>query len=221
MQPGTRTSTVQIMYGPTNRIGLSQVVHLQEKESYLNPYPQDMFQISSPPVFYGRFKNQQGFTLLELIIVCLLIAVSLAFSVPNLRQALVIDQLAANSRKIIAMIREVRALAAQEQHPYLIHFNLDRKKIWYQQDLPKSKEDEEQVQPHPGIQMPSSVRLQDIQTGTADKKTSGEVTLWINKQGYMDQTILHLADDQDNIISLVLSPFFTTIKAYDTYISLE
>jgi len=221
LQPGTQTSTVQIMYGPTNRIGLSQVVHLQEKESYLNPYPQDMFQISSPPVFYGRFKNQQGFTLLELIIVCLLIAVSLAFSVPNLRQALVIDQLAANSRKIIALIREVRALAAQEQQPYLIYFDLDRKKIWYQQDLPKSKEGEEQVQPHPGIHIPSSVRLQDIQTGTADKKTSGEVTLWINKQGHMDQTILHLADDQDNIISLVLSPFFTTIKAYDTYISLE
>ncbi|MDD3815614.1 MAG: prepilin-type N-terminal cleavage/methylation domain-containing protein [Desulfocapsaceae bacterium] len=180
-----------------------------------------MSQISFPPVFNGLFKKQQGFTLLELIIVCLLITASLAFSIPNLRQALVIDQLAASSRKIIAMIREVRTLAAQEQQPYLIHFDLDRKKIWYQQDLPKSSEGEEQVQPHPGIQMPPSVRLQDIQTGTADKKTSGEITLWINKQGYMDQTILHLADDQDNIISLVLSPFFSNIKAYDTYISLE
>lgn len=180
-----------------------------------------MFQILSPPVIYGQFKNQQGFTLLELIIVCLLISVSLAFSVPNLRQALVIDQLAASSRKIIALIREVRALATQEQRPYLIHFDLDRKRIWYQQDLANSKEEEEQVSPPPGIQVPLSVRLQDIQTGTADKKTSGKVTLWINKQGYMDQTILHLADDQDNIISLVLSPFFSTIKAYDTYINLE
>ena len=59
---------------------------------------------STPPVPHGRFANQQGFTLLELIIVCLLITVSLAFSVPNLRQALVIDQLAANSRKIMALI---------------------------------------------------------------------------------------------------------------------
>ena len=50
---------------------------------------------------------------------------------------------------------------------------------------------------------------------------SGEVVLWVNKQGYVEQTILHLADDQDNIISLVLSPFFSTIKAYDTYINLE
>jgi prepilin-type N-terminal cleavage/methylation domain-containing protein len=169
----------------------------------------------------GRFANQQGFTLLELIIVCLLITVSLAFSVPNLRQALVVDQLAANSRKVIALIKEVRNLAAQKQQPYLISFDLDGKKIWYQQDVPASMEEKNPGTPHPSIQFPSSVRIQDLQIGTAEKKTSGEVALWVNRQGYMEQTILHLADDQDNIISLVLSPFFSTIKAYDTYISLE
>ncbi|MCX5869095.1 MAG: prepilin-type N-terminal cleavage/methylation domain-containing protein [Deltaproteobacteria bacterium] len=173
------------------------------------------------PVPHGRVANQQGFTLLELIIVCLLISVSLAFSVPNLRQALVIDQLAANSRKVMALIKEVRNLAAQKQQSYLIYFDLDRKKIWYQQDVPALKEEKKQGSAHPSIQFPSSVRIQDLQIGTAEKKTSGEVALWVNRQGYMERTILHLADDQDNIISLVFSPFYSTIKAYDTYISLE
>jgi prepilin-type N-terminal cleavage/methylation domain-containing protein len=177
--------------------------------------------LASISVAHRRFTNQQGFTLLELIIVCLLITVSLAFSVPNLRQALVIDQLAANSRKVIALITEVRNQAAQKQQSYLIYFDLDRKKIWYQQDLSASKEEKKHGNPHPSIQFPSSVRIQDLQIGTAEKKTSGEVALWVNRQGYIEQTILHLADDQDNIISLVLSPFFGTIKAYDTYISLE
>ena len=176
---------------------------------------------ASTPVPHGRFTNQHGFTLLELIIVCLLITVSLAFSVPNLRQALVIDQLAANSRKVIALIKEVRNLAAQKQQPYLIYFDLDRKKIWYQQDVPASKEEKNYENPHPSIQFPSSVRIQDLQIGTAEKKSSGEVIIWVNKQGYLEQTILHLADDQDNVISLRLSPFYSTIKAYDTYISLE
>jgi prepilin-type N-terminal cleavage/methylation domain-containing protein len=131
----------------------------------------------------GRFANQQGFTLLELIIVCLLITVSLAFSVPNLRQALVVDQLAANSRKVIALIKEVRNLAAQKQQPYLISFDLDGKKIWYQQDVPASMEEKNPGTPHPSIQFPSSVRIQDLQIGTAEKKTSGEVALWVNRQG--------------------------------------
>ncbi|MEK6201736.1 MAG: prepilin-type N-terminal cleavage/methylation domain-containing protein [Desulfobulbaceae bacterium] len=170
---------------------------------------------------HNQSKNQQGFTLLELLIVCLLITVSLAFSVPNLRQAMVIDQLAASSRKVIALVKEVRTLAAQEQQPYLIHFDLNGKKIWYQQDIHGLKEENEHENHHPGIQLPPSVYLQDIQTGTAEKKTSGEVALWITKQGYMEQTILHLADDQDNIISLVLSPFLSTIKVYDSYIGLE
>lgn len=184
-------------------------------------YSQKMSLLASTPVPHGRFANQQGFTLLELIIVCLLITVSLAFSVPNLRQALVIDQLAANSRKVMALIKEVRNLAAQKQQPYLIHFDLDRKKIWYQQDVPASKEEKKQEHHHPSIQFPPSVRIQDLQIGTTEKKTSGEVVLWVNRQGYLEQTILHLADDQDNIISLIFSPFYRTIKAYDTYISLE
>jgi prepilin-type N-terminal cleavage/methylation domain-containing protein len=177
--------------------------------------------LASASVAHSRFTNQQGFTLLELIIVCLLITVSLAFSVPNLRQALVIDQLAANSRKVIALIKEVRNLAAQKQQPYLIYFDLDRKKIWYQQDVPASKEEKKHETPHPSIQLPSSVRVQDLQIGTAEKKTSGEVVLWVNRQGYLEQTILHLADDQNNVISLNLSPFYSTIKVYDTYVSLE
>jgi len=169
----------------------------------------------------ARIKNRRGFTLLELVIVCLLITICLAFSVPSLRQALVVDQLAASSRQIIALIREVRLLAAQEQQPHLIHFDLDRKKIWYHPDSPTSIEEKAQMSSQPGIQLPSSVRLQDIQTGTAEKKRTGTVALWINGQGYMEQTILHLTDDQDNIISLVISPFLSTIKAHDTYINLE
>lgn len=183
-----------------------------------------MPQTSPHPIVFGQLSSQQGFTLLELIIVCLLITVSMAFSVPSLRQAMVVDQLAASSRKVIALVKEVRTLAAQEQQPYLIHVDLDREKIWYQQDIPDSKDSKEKKEPatpQPGIQLPPSVHLQDIQSGTPEKKTSGEVALWINRQGYMDQAIFHLADDQDNIISLVLSPFLGTIKAHDTYINLE
>ncbi len=169
----------------------------------------------------GRHKGQQGFTLLELIIVCLLISVSLAFSVPNIRQALVIDQLAASSREIIAIIKEVRTLAAQEQQPYLLYFDLNGKKIWYEPDMGEENSNKEPEAASPNIELLPSVHFQDIVCGTAGKITSGEVSLWINEQGYMDQTILHLADDEDDVISLVLSPFLSTIKAYDTYISLE
>lgn len=185
-----------------------------------------MPQTSSHPVpvsaiFLTAIKSRQGFTLLELVIVCVLITISLAFSLPSFRQALVVDQLAASSRQVIALIREVRLLAAQEQQPYLIHFDLDRKKIWFQPDIPGSEEGKEQISSQPGIEFPPSVRLQDIQTATTEKKQGGEVAIWINKQGYMEQTILHLADDRNNIISLVISPFLSTIKAHDTYVNLE
>ena len=205
-------------------MGVGKQQHEQEQ-----PDPEDMPQPSPHPVLFSpacaqmlaHTKNRRGFTLLELVIVCLLITISLAFSVPSLRQALVVDQLAASSRRVIALIREVRLLAAQEQQPYLIHFDLDRKKIWYHPDIPKAEQEKEQTASLPGFQLSSSVRLQDIQTGTTEKKRTGTVALWINRQGYMEQTILHLADERDNVISLVISPFLSTIKAHDTYINLE
>lgn len=168
----------------------------------------------------GCLANRRGFTLLELVIVCLLITISLAFSLPSFRQAMVVDQLAAGSRKLISLIREVRLLAAQTQQPYLIHFDLDRKKIWYQPDLPESKEEHTQASSKPGIELPASIRLQ-VQTVTTGKQQSGQTTLWVNGQGYMEQTILRLADDRDKVISLVILPFLSTIKAHDTSIDLE
>ncbi len=174
--------------------------------------------------FFSRaylWGNQQGFTLLELIIVCLLITVSLAFSVPNFRQSLVVDQLAASSRKVIALIKEVRTKASQEQQAYLILVDLDQEKISFQADLPASKQDKDRMASRPTIKLSPSVRFQDIQSGSTERKISGEVTLWVNKHGYMDQTIFHLSDDQDHVMSIVLSPFLPTIKAHDSYIGLE
>lgn len=176
-----------------------------------------VFFIPHPP---GR-QRPDGFTLLELIMVCLLITISLAVSAPRFRQALVVDQLAADSRKIIALVKEVRVRASQEQRPYLILIDLDQEKISFQADLPAAKKDQERPPARPVIKLSPSVRFQDIQSGSAEKKTSGEVSLWVNRQGYMDQTIFHLGDEQDLVMSIVLSPFLPGIKVHDSYVGLE
>ena len=59
--------------------------------------------------------NEAAFTLVELLVVCLLISLTLAVSVPALRDTLLTDQLKATSRKIIGAIRERREEAVRDQ----------------------------------------------------------------------------------------------------------
>lgn len=183
----------------------------------------------------SRLHDHRGFTLLELIIVCLLITISLAVSVPSLRQALVVDELAASSRKIIAMIREARTVAANTQQPQLLYIDIDKGRIWFTPDTPSArldqknnqtvKKEEWETKPEPDtktavIRLSQPVHIQDVQSGSPEKATSGTIPLWISPQGYMEQSSLHLRNDNDTI-TLTISPFQDTIKAYDSYITLE
>lgn len=182
-----------------------------------------------------RVSNRHGFTLLELIIVCLLITISLAVGVPSFRQALVVDELAASSRMVIALVREARITAANTQTPQQLFVDLDKGRVWFAADTQpaqatqkKSTSDqqtERDAVPEPAtgaavVRLMRPVRFQDVQSGGPDRKNGGTIPLWISPQGYMEPAMLHLTDDQE-VISLSLSPFHDTIKTHDQYVGLE
>jgi len=158
------------------------------------------------------FENalEKGFTLLELLIVCLLISVSLGLSIPSIRSSLVSDDLASGSRKVISLIKSSRAKAVAEQKPYLIFYNSAKRELWYQQA------DEEKKNSSPArasIILPGTVRIHEIKqaTGSSDQDPVKN-GIWISKQGYMDETAIHLVGDGDDSLSLLISPFLPTIK---------
>ncbi len=164
-----------------------------------------MFAVHSSPC--------QGFTLLELLIVCLLISISLALSVPSLRSSLVTDQLAAGSRKVISLVKSARSKAVMNQDPYLIFLDPAEQKLWYQK---ASGDEEVTAAAHPSITLPSGVRILTIQQESAGKDHDPVADgIWISRQGYMDKTVIHLVDRENRSISLLISPFLHTIQAVD------
>ncbi len=156
-----------------------------------------------------------GFTLMELIVVCILTALFLTVAVPTLRNTLYVNELDASARKIVGTIQELRHLAVREHKAYLLHFDLDENRLWYEPDGTLDSFAEE---PKTGVQLPDGIRFISVIPHSGSAGRSGKTTLWVSKQGYMDQTLVHLSDTGGNTLTLFFSPFSGSARVYDGYV---
>jgi prepilin-type N-terminal cleavage/methylation domain-containing protein len=158
------------------------------------------------------FSSKQGFTLLELLIVCLLISISLAFAIPTLRNTLVTDELASGSRKVISLIKSCRTRATSQHKAFFIFYDVSERKFWYQA---AETENERNIAP-PSITLPPGIQIRKVtQANTSTSKNAKQNSIWISKQGYMDKTAIELIDKNNQSISLLISAFLPTIKVIE------
>lgn len=169
--------------------------------------------------YYSR-DGDSAFTLLELLIVLALISVMLAVAVPTLKNTLLTDPLKTSSRQLVGLVKEVRELAIREQKAYTLHFDLSEKSVRVAKDLETSLLDPDDIKENT-LQLVEPVRFLDVWTASDGKQDTGQPVLWVSKQGYMDQTMIHLGTDGDEVMSILFSPFLGTVKIWDSYLDLE
>lgn len=162
---------------------------------------------------------QKGFTLLELLIVCLLISISLGLSIPSIRSSLLSDDLASGSRKVISLVKSCRAKAMSDQKPYLIFYDSAEHTLWYRQ---AEQKETQELTARSSITLPATVEVREIKqaAGSSDKDPAKD-GIWVSKQGYVDQTAIYLSDDGNNNLSLLISPFLPTIKVVEGSIDFD
>ena len=152
-------------------------------------------------------REDEGFTLIEITVVMTLISIMLAMAVPSMRETLLTDQLSSTARRLIGTVRGLRNQAVSEQQPYLLHFDRAEKKIWFAPDKPSDDDEDDTI-------LQGEVILPEGQ------KDDELITLWISKQGYMDETLIHLTDG-DKTIGIFFSSFLATIKIFNNRIDPE
>lgn len=164
--------------------------------------------------------NESAFTLFELLVVCALISVLLALGVPTLKNTLLTDPLKTSSRHIIGLIKAVREKAIRDQQAYLISFDLVDNTIRFLKESAKGQEDPD-AEETDVLHLEKPVRILDLWTKTEGKLDDGQLTLWISKQGYIDETLIHLGNDEDEVMSILFSPFLGNVRITDSYVDLE
>ena len=181
-------------------------------------------------------KDSRGFTLMELIVVCTLMGIMLVVSVPTMRNSLMGDELRSTSRKIIGFVKGVRELAVREQQAYFLNIDANENRIWHEKDevggekkenkktekserSDRSEDDEDDDEK--GVTLPDALKISEIWTKTEGVYSSDQHRIWISKKGYMDQTVLHLTDDESNVISMHFSPFLSEVEVFGEYTPAE
>ncbi len=158
--------------------------------------------------------NNQGFTLVELTVVVLLVGLMLLAAVPKVRDTLFNDDLTSTVNHLVNKAGELRSDAIRTQVDYILHLSLDNR-IIYAYPADATPEGIEDIRKHV-YHLPREVRLQDICRFKGEVTTEGEYEITFFKEGYAQPTILHLARE-DGHFTLIVEPFLSRVRVYDDY----
>jgi len=157
--------------------------------------------------------NQKGFTLAELAIVVLLIALMSALSIPLLGHVGDAD-LNRAGRRLAGSVKYLYNESALEGLPFRLQFDLDSNRITAQQQRLENGEWEEVTGRYKPASLPGSVRMHRIRVEGQGTISSGTAEMIIHPVGWLDETTLHLIDGERKM-TLWFSPLTGTAEFYD------
>lgn len=163
--------------------------------------------------------NPRGFTLLELIVVMVLLAITVSLAVPRLAGFFSGDQLKTGVRRLVGLIHQCSQLAQRQQAPYLLRY-IDGEHRFVVE--PERRQGEEgAVAKERGLRLSDSVRVQDLWTWYGGTRAAQDFVIRFTKGGYVEPTVIHLRATGGAEISVVLSPFLGKVEVRDQYVSPE
>ncbi len=165
----------------------------------------------------GGDGSQRGFTLIELSVVLLVLAVLLAFVTPRFRN-LTEYEIKTSSRRLAGTIRYLFNEAAIRHTHYRVNYDLQKAEYWvtYLDDTREFKEDPAILSSR--IKLPGSVHFEDIVTQHAGKVYEGQTFTQFFPNGWAEETIIHLGDGRERHFSLLIMPLTGKVKIYDRYV---
>ena len=162
--------------------------------------------------------QNEGFTLLELIVVISLLGIMLVLTVPRFHETLFLDESKTSSRWIIGKIQALKEAAVRNQKNYTLHIDLDSDRFW-ETDESMSPETTEAaaVNAEP---LPGGLRITDIEYPVSGKINSGQADIEFYKNGYSDKVFIHLQDGETQV-SYLIEPFLSEVSRYETIIGFD
>ena len=167
-------------------------------------------------IFNGA--KRQGYTLIELAVVIVLIGLMLAVSIPRFRYSLITDDLKSTTRRIVGLVKGLRNEAIREQKVYIVHLDIESNLLWI--ECTGMGEEEKALTQERAFTFPPGVRILDVWRRGKEKNVDGRVDIRFSKKGYIEQTVIHLGAEDGREFTLVLSPFLGTIKIYNKYVDI-
>ena len=161
------------------------------------------------------FSHQKGFTLLELILVMVIIAVSMGLVLPRLPDIAGM-KIHRDARRVGMIMKLTRERAVALRRYYRLEIDLDASTIKASYFGPENTYvDEGDIRV---LELPGPVRITDIVTSGGGKVEEGTGEIHFSPKGMIEPSAIHLADDGDQMVTIQPGVLSGSIQIEDGYV---
>lgn len=165
---------------------------------------------------YGGMTNQRGFTFIELIVVIVLIGLMFSFALPKMDNLLYMDNRDRVSRWVVLNVENLKNLSLKKQTRHILHVDIPANTLWISED---GMEEEALDQARKsGYTLPSDIRIMDIIYPFEGKEEDERGEIYFYTQGYCDNAIIHMENDDKEKMSFVIEPFLPPVGIRDGFV---
>jgi len=166
-----------------------------------------------------NFRQNNGFTLIELIVVISLISLMFFFAIPRIRVDILSDNTRKVSRWIMLNVSALKEKAVHDQKRYVLHLSLDSNRLWVTNDTLSEEELEEAAAT--GYNLPEDIKLLDVEYPDKEKISAGRADIYFYKKGYSDKAMIHITNNDNEVLSFLIEPFLSRARLYNKYLEFE
>ena len=158
----------------------------------------------------------QGFTLIEMMVVMLLISIVLAIAIPEFDGGAFQDPVKKLSRWMIITVRTLRSAAIQQQKTQGLVIDLSNRRMWTVNDA-MNEESVQASASKKALSIPDAIQHIDVEFPQQERISSGTAEIRFYPSGYSDQVLIHLETDDEKLTYLV-EPLLPKVKIFDEWI---
>lgn len=166
-----------------------------------------------------QLKQNNGFTLIELIVVISLVSIMLVFAVPRFHDTVLSDNTKTVSRWIILKVQSLKQRAVHDQKLYALHIDIDTDRLWITNESMSEEEVEKALLK--AFELPDDISLLDVEYPEKEKVSSGQADIFFYKKGYSDRALVHISNEDNERFSFLIETFLSRVKLFEKYVSFE
>ncbi len=168
-------------------------------------------------------KFYRGFTLIELTVVIFLIGLLFFTAMPKLGNFLFHTDLKGVARSLKASVHILRSKSIVSHKNTVLHFDLDKGMYWGSYEKPEKNpetliDDSTLIPPQ---ELPEDIKFLDASNINSPKRSSGLLSSTFNPKGVIEETILHLADGDEGVFTIIINAYTGRFLIYDEYVDVE